>query len=69
MPEIAGDAALLVDPYKSEEIVYAIKQILTDDKFRESLCKKGIERAAQFSWKHMAEKYLKLYLELSTVKG
>ncbi|MEI6753153.1 MAG: glycosyltransferase family 1 protein [Paludibacter sp.] len=64
MPEIAGDAALLVDPYKSDEIVDAIKQILSDDKFRESLCKKGIERAAQFSWKHMAEKYLELYKEL-----
>ena len=65
MPEIAGDAAILVDPYKSDEIVDAIEHILTDEKFRSLLCEKGIERAAQFSWKHMAEKYLELYNELS----
>jgi len=64
MPEIAGDAAILVDPTKFDEIVSAIERILSDEKFRVSLCKKGIERAAQFSWKHMAEKYLELYNEL-----
>jgi len=64
MPEIAGDAAILVDPYKSDEIVAAIEHILTDEAFRLSLCEKGIERAAQFSWQHMAEKYLELYTKL-----
>jgi glycosyltransferase involved in cell wall biosynthesis len=64
MPEIAGDAAILVDPHKSEEIVDAIEHILNDEVFRNSLCEKGIERAARFSWKHMAEKYLELYKEL-----
>jgi len=64
MPEIAGDAAILVDPTKSDGIVAAIERILGDEKFRDSLCVKGIERAAQFSWKHMAEKYLELYKEL-----
>jgi glycosyltransferase involved in cell wall biosynthesis len=64
MPEIAGDAAILVDPTKPDEIVAAIDVILKDEKFRDSLCEKGIERAAQFSWKHMAEKYLELYKEL-----
>lgn len=64
LPEIAGDAAILVDPTKPDEIVAAIDVILKDEKFRDSLCEKGIERAAQFSWKHMAEKYLELYKEL-----
>ncbi len=64
MPEIAGDAAILVDPTKPDEIVSAIERILGDEKFRDALCEKGIERAAQFSWKHMAEKYLELYKEL-----
>ena|ERR1035437_9892117 len=65
MPEIAGDAAAIVDPYKPEEIVGAIKHILEDEKCRNLLCEKGLERASQFSWKHMAEKYLELYNELS----
>lgn len=64
MPEIAGDAAILVDPYKSDEIVSAIEQIVNDTAFRNSLCEKGIKRAEQFSWQHMAEKYLELYKEL-----
>jgi len=64
MPEIAGDAAVLVDPYQSDEILAAIEHILTDEAFRLSLSEKGIERAAQFSWQHMAEKYLELYTEL-----
>ena len=64
MPEISGDAAILVDPTKPDEIVSAIERILGDEKFRDALCEKGIERAAQFSWKHMAEKYLELYKEL-----
>jgi len=64
MPEIAGDAALLVDPDKPGEIVAAIERILNDKEYRDSLCLKGIERAAQFSWKHMSEKYLKLYKEM-----
>jgi glycosyltransferase involved in cell wall biosynthesis len=64
MPEIAGDAAILVNPNKSVEIVKAIERILSDKKFSDSLCEKGIIRAAQFSWKHMAEKYLELYKEL-----
>ena len=64
MPEIASDAAHLVDPNKPEEIVAAIDRILNDKDYRDSLCQKGIERAAQFSWKHMAENYLELYKEM-----
>jgi glycosyltransferase involved in cell wall biosynthesis len=64
MPEIAGDAALLVDPNKPEEIRNAINRILSDNKLRESLCEKGILQSAKFSWKTMAENYLKLYNEI-----
>jgi len=65
MPEIAGDAAAIVDPNKPEEIVAAINQILNDENYRKSLVEKGIERSAQFSWKKMAEGYLKLYNQMS----
>ena len=64
MPEIAGDAALLVDPSKPEQIAEAINRILNDDKLRTELCDKGIKQAAGFSWKIMAENYLKLYKEI-----
>jgi glycosyltransferase involved in cell wall biosynthesis len=64
MPEIAGDAALIVDPNKSEEIKVGIMKILEDEQFRESLCLKGMERAKKFSWKNMAKEYLKIYNEV-----
>jgi glycosyltransferase involved in cell wall biosynthesis len=64
MPEIAGDAAAIVDPFKPDEILAAIEHILADEKFRNELCEKGMERAKLFSWKNMAAKYLELYKEV-----
>ena len=64
MPEIAGDAAEIVDPYKPEEITAAIVKILADDKLKKELAEKGIERAKKFSWENMAREYLKLYEEV-----
>jgi len=64
MPEIAGDAALIVDPHKTKDISDAINKILSDDKYYDELCRKGMERAKIFSWKNMAIEYLKLYEEV-----
>ena len=64
MPEIAADAAILVDPNSTDEIVAAIEKILSNEQFTQDLCAKGIKRAADFSWQHMAEKYLELYKEM-----
>lgn len=61
MPEIAGDAACIVDPYKPEEITNAIIKILEDKNYRNLLCQKGVEQAKKFSWRIMAEENLKLY--------
>ena len=50
MPEIAGDAALLVDPTSVGQIADAMKQIVGDTSLRRQLREKGLKRAAQFSW-------------------
>ncbi len=50
MPEVAGDAALIVDPYNVNAIAEAMQQVLTDDDLREQLVTKGLQRAAQFNW-------------------
>lgn len=65
MPEIAGDAASIVNPDRPEEIVEAINLILNDEKYRNSLVDKGLRRSLLFSWKNMAENYLKLYNDLN----
>ena len=50
MPEVAGDAALLVSPYKFEEISFAMKKIFYDRKLKNDLKLKGLERSKSFSW-------------------
>jgi glycosyltransferase involved in cell wall biosynthesis len=54
MPEIAGDAALLVDPYDTEGIRDAMLQLSTDASLRATLKEKGLMRAKEFSWDRCA---------------
>ena len=61
MVEIAGDAALLVDPYSVDEIAEAMHRVLTDESLRATLIKKGLERASQFSWEKTARETLAVY--------
>lgn len=63
MPEIAADAALLVDPQNHYEIMEAILRVTEDKDFAHQLIHKGLNRAADFTWKKMATGYLQLYLE------
>jgi glycosyltransferase involved in cell wall biosynthesis len=63
MPEIAGDAAILINPENPQEIADAISKVLNNSSLKSELSEKGIQRSAMFSWRSMAEKYLKLYLE------
>lgn len=60
MPEIAGKAALLVNPKNSEEIAKAIWQILINKKLKENLIKKGREQIKKFSWEKCARETLEL---------
>ncbi|MFA6888680.1 MAG: glycosyltransferase [Candidatus Woesearchaeota archaeon] len=61
MPEIAGDAALFIDPLNINEITKAMETIVQDKKLREKLIKKGYERVTKFSWQKMAEKTREVY--------
>jgi len=56
MPEVAGDAALIVNPFDVEEIVKALYTMETDTQLREKLIAKGLERQKAFSWNNSAEK-------------
>jgi glycosyltransferase involved in cell wall biosynthesis len=50
LPEVAGDAALLVDPYDVDALARAIVRIFTDRPLRDMLVARGLTRARQFSW-------------------
>jgi len=50
LPEVAGDAALLVDPYNVDAIADGLVRVLTDEALRQRMIVKGLARARQFSW-------------------
>ncbi len=58
IPEVAGDAALLVDPRDAGALAGAIHRILTDAQTRERLVASGYRRAATFSWRRCAQTML-----------
>jgi glycosyltransferase involved in cell wall biosynthesis len=64
MPEIAGDAALLVDPYKPGELADAMYKALTNNNLLADLEEKGLQRASCFTWRASAEKLLHIYESL-----
>lgn len=59
--ELAGNAALLVSPKSVKEIKQAMKKVLTNEKLRESLIKKGFTQAKKFSWQETAREVLEIY--------
>ncbi|MBE9260464.1 glycosyltransferase family 4 protein [Dolichospermum sp. LEGE 00246] len=50
LPEVAGDAAILINPYDTREITAAMQAIINDSELRKQLSEKGLKRASQFSW-------------------
>ncbi|MFZ1750108.1 MAG: glycosyltransferase family 1 protein [Saprospiraceae bacterium] len=55
MPEVAGEAAILVDPESEDEIAHAMKTICEDQKVRRYLTKAGMERCKFFTWAKSAD--------------
>lgn len=67
--EVAGDAALLVDPLNTEALHHALETLLGDSTAREALRHRGFARASSFSWKTTAEKTLDLYRQRAPRSG
>lgn len=61
IPEVAGDAALLVDPARTRSLVAALKRIHQDTPLREQLRRLAVVRAASFSWGRTAAATLRIY--------
>ena len=66
LPEVTGDAALLVDPTSVEQIAEAIVQIVSDTKLRQQLRDKGLKQAAQFSWQRTSARVRELIWQSAT---
>ncbi|MBI4667366.1 MAG: glycosyltransferase family 4 protein [Nitrospinae bacterium] len=61
IPEVVGDAAVLVDPDDYESMAYQLREIAMDNRYRAELARKGHERVKIFSWRKMAEATLEVY--------
>lgn len=64
IPEVAGDAALLVDPYDIQAIAQAIEKLLGDEELKGKMKHAGLKQARQFSWEKMALLTLEVYKEI-----
>lgn len=69
IPEIAADAALLVNPDEEEEARLAIEQILNDNVLREELIQRGLKRGKYFTWQRVAQKHYTFYKKLLQIAG
>jgi glycosyltransferase involved in cell wall biosynthesis len=68
LPEVVGDAALMIDPFDVNAIAGAIQKMITDSEFRSELRVKGLERAKEFDWKETARQTLAVYRKAFELK-
>lgn len=58
MPEVAGDAAMLINPWRSDEITAAMIKLINDSDLKERLIIRGLKRVNRFSWDDCAKKIM-----------
>ena len=61
LPEVVGNAGILVDPHSVDEIAKAMYQVLSNANLREQMQHRGLDRARMFSWEKTAEETLKVF--------
>lgn len=66
IPEVVGDAALLINPFDTEELKDGIEKILEDEKLSSEFSEKGYTRSKEFTWDKTAAKTLNIYEEAYT---
>jgi glycosyltransferase involved in cell wall biosynthesis len=64
LPEVVGDAGVLVDPDSEESMADGLLRVLMDNNLREQMIAKGLERASQFTWENTAGKTLEVFESL-----
>ena len=64
LPEVAGKAALLVDPSNEAEFLQAIVDLVTNEALRQQLVARGFQQASRFTWEQTAKQTLAIYEEL-----
>jgi glycosyltransferase involved in cell wall biosynthesis len=65
LPEVVGDAALLIDPYDAAAIAEGLRRALTDQDLRDTLIARGFERARSYSWEASVRRVREIYGEVA----
>jgi len=65
LPEVVGDAALLIDPLDTSALAAALDRLLTDEPLRAALVARGYRQAQRFSWEETARQVLSIFEELT----
>ena len=68
LPEVVGDAAVIVNPENVFDIARGMREILLDNALRGKLIEEGIKKAGQFSWERTAAEVLQAYQEIALYK-
>lgn len=61
LPEVAGNAALLIDPHDTQALVEALWRVLSEPNLKQELTGRGFEQSRKFSWKKAAQETLELF--------
>ena len=64
LPEVVGDAAMLIDPYDADAIAGAMRRVMADDRLREDMRERGLARAREFSWERSIRRVREIYDEV-----
>ena len=64
LPEVVGDAAILIDPYEPDEIASALRRVLTEPGLRDDLRARGLARVKEFSWDRSVHRVREIYDEV-----
>jgi glycosyltransferase involved in cell wall biosynthesis len=64
LPEVVGDAALLIDPLDAAAIAQAMRRVLMDSELREELRQRGLRRVKEFSWERSVRRVREIYDEV-----
>ena len=64
LPEVAGDAAMLIDPYQPDAIAGAMRRVLQDERLRDDMRERGLARVREFSWARSVKQVREIYDEV-----
>ena len=61
LPEVIGEAGIMVNPYATNRLAQAMREVLTNSKLRDDMVTRGLEQAKKFSWERTAEQTQEVY--------